>query len=224
MEKTTREEINKLITLALSISVIILVYLNNTADTNYTNLNNSYNKQLQRNTNLENYYYDIVENQSDTISILIKENELLVLYVKRYHNKTTQQNNTINKLKVESNQCKASLNHLLYNSSLISTKTNYEDVMKFARNDDTKYYEWTNEYDCKSFTEDFIKNSISNGLYSCFARMHFTNGDWHAIAQYNTNRGIIYIEPQSGEQINLKEGMNYAEHTVDFWTDCIGGK
>ena len=215
-------ESNKLITLALAIAVICLIYIDTTASNQITQLNNSYYAQLNKNNHLENYYFNITEQQSNIISELIEENENLSQNITIQAIKINNISKQLINSEIKTVQYKY-LSDKLTNEKIIKTPK-YEDVIKFAREDNTKYNTGTREYDCKSFTEDFIKNSISNNLYACFAIIYFTNGDGHAVAQYNTDKGKIYIDPQSGEQIKLKKGMSYIGYTVSHWTDCIGEK
>jgi len=214
----------KKIQLGLSIAVIVLISLYHTAEVKLNQSEqqiHSFNNSLNRETHLSEYYYTITEKQTKTIDELIEENVHLSNNITFQAIKINNLSNQLAESEIKLAQYKYLADKLTQERLFKTPK--YEDVIKFARADQTKYNKWTKEYDCKSFAEEFIKNSINKGLYACFARVHFTNGDWHAVVEYNTNKGKIYIEPQSGEVIKLRKGMNYIKYTVDHWTDCIGG-
>ena len=66
-----------------------------------------------------------------------------------------------------------------------------------------------NTYNCQNFSADVIANAAKLKIRCAFVTVD-EESSGHAIIAFNTtDRGIIYIEPQSDEEVNLRVGRRY---------------
>jgi len=89
----------------------------------------------------------------------------------------------------------------------------FEDLKKFVEEDDTDKFEWKEKvFTCVEFTNRFIMNFAKHGYFSCHAYVEFEDGGHAIVAVNTTDKGIVYIEPQSDRIIfSLNAGENYCE-------------
>jgi hypothetical protein len=85
----------------------------------------------------------------------------------------------------------------------------YDEAIAFIDSDRTDENEYTDDYVCYDFTADFNANAFQMGYRCGFVYMEFHDGA-HAIACFNTtDRGLIYIEPQTDEIVVVAVGRVY---------------
>ncbi|MBT8171904.1 hypothetical protein KJN74_03435 [Candidatus Bathyarchaeota archaeon] len=91
----------------------------------------------------------------------------------------------------------------------------YNEAITFLNSDKTDQNEYsTPDYVCYDFTADFNKNAQEAGYRCGFVYIEFTDSA-HAIVCFNTtDRGLIYIEPQTDEIIELTIGQLYLDSTI----------
>jgi len=92
----------------------------------------------------------------------------------------------------------------------------YKELKSFIAADKTDANQYiVNVYVCHDFAADVKANAASQKKFRCaYVYMDF-NDSAHAIVAFNTtDKGIIYIEPQSDEEVNLQVGWHY-------WTQCV---
>ncbi len=90
----------------------------------------------------------------------------------------------------------------------------YDEAIAFIDSDETDENEYTNDYVCYDFTADFNGNASQAGYRCGFAYIEFFNGA-HAITCFNTtDRGLIYIEPQTDEIVTVAIGQSYSGHII----------
>jgi len=89
----------------------------------------------------------------------------------------------------------------------------YSEALAFIQSDTTDQHTYTPDYVCYDFTADF-KNAFQQGYRCGFVYIEFTNSA-HAIACFNTtDRGLIYVEPQNDEIVELTVGGTYLDYVI----------
>ena len=116
---------------------------------------------------------------------------------------------------------KAKVEELDYIKSKFLITPSFSDLQSFIARDNTNTLQYVNNtFTCLDFSNTFVNNFAKEGYYSCVATLVFNGGKLsHAIVSVNTtDRGLIYVEPQSdGIITNLKVDDNYCS-LVDW--DC----
>ncbi|MCW4021761.1 MAG: hypothetical protein NWF02_01170 [Candidatus Bathyarchaeota archaeon] len=91
----------------------------------------------------------------------------------------------------------------------------YDEAVSFIDSDLTDENEYSDDYVCYDFTSDFNANAEEQGFRCGFVYMTFFDGA-HAIACFNTvDEGIIYVEPQTDEIVDLEVGQIYNGDVVE---------
>ena len=86
----------------------------------------------------------------------------------------------------------------------------YAEAIAFIDSDRTDENEYTDDYVCYDFTADFDSNAFQMGYRCGFVYIEFPDSA-HAIACFNTtDRGLIYIEPQNDEIVDVAVGRLYS--------------
>jgi predicted nucleic acid-binding Zn-ribbon protein len=86
----------------------------------------------------------------------------------------------------------------------------YAEAIDFINSDRTDENEYTEDYVCYDFTADFNTNAFQMGYRCGFVYIEFPYSA-HAIACFNTtDRGLIYIEPQTDEIVYVAVGRMYS--------------
>ena len=92
----------------------------------------------------------------------------------------------------------------------------YQQLKAFIAADrtDTNAYV-LDSYVCEDFSFDVKTHAMQQKFRCAYVSIRFIGDKAHAIVAFNTtDRGIIYIEPQSDEEVNLQAGKHY-------WTQCV---
>ncbi len=86
-------------------------------------------------------------------------------------------------------------------------------ISKDKTNEDKNYTE--GKYECVNFAKDVNNNAESNALRCAFVKIRFNSGETHSLVAFNTtDKGLIHIEPQTDQEVNLTIGK-------DYWSECI---
>ena len=114
-------------------------------------------------------------------------------------------NTTINKiimLKIDGKQ-------ILHNPT-------HDEAMDFIKNDETDKNSYDdNYYNCGHFSRDFNNEAEQNGLICAYVEISLNGSVPHAIVAFNTtDQGLVFIEPQTDEIVNLQINL-------DYWNECI---
>jgi hypothetical protein len=90
----------------------------------------------------------------------------------------------------------------------------YQEALQFISSDQTDKNQYNQSYTCINFANDFVNNAL-NQRYRCgFVLIDFPES-CHAIACFNTSdRGLIFVEPQTDELVTLSTGQQYTGKTV----------
>ncbi len=92
----------------------------------------------------------------------------------------------------------------------------YDMVMGFLEADPTidRRYDIDN-YNCTDFSADVKANAAREGIRCAYVNIYFPNLLGHAIVAFNTtDKGLIFIEPQTGGEVDLRVGRSYYESLI----------
>jgi len=97
----------------------------------------------------------------------------------------------------------------------------YDETLQFIASDQTDKNDYDEDsYYCFHFTADVEKNAFKQGYRCGFVYMEFSLASAHAIVCFNTtDQGLIFIEPQTDEIVNVAVGEFY--ECVEFWVGTI---
>jgi len=93
----------------------------------------------------------------------------------------------------------------------------YREVKAFLAADKTDARTYVDDsYVCEDFSLDVKIHAMQQKIRCAFVSIRFVGDNaGHAIVAFDTtDMGIIYIEPQSDEEVNLQVGKHY-------WTQCL---
>jgi len=93
----------------------------------------------------------------------------------------------------------------------------YAQLRAFITADATDLNEYVNDtYVCEDYSYDVIMHALAQKIRCAYVSIRFRgDNSGHAIVAFNTtDRGLVYIEPQSDEEVNLHAGWEY-------WTECV---
>ena len=163
-------------------------------------------------------------NNINKINFNLKENiSNLTVIVDDFENKNNKLTNDVQSYKNVLNEQIEKYN----NNFKINMNPTLEEVKSFIRSDKTDRKKWVADvYDCTQFGNEVIRNARNNGIYGCTVEIDLDtdrDGDvdaGHINIVFNTSdRGLVYIEPQSDRIVEMYVGMNYADilgHNVMF--------
>ncbi len=90
----------------------------------------------------------------------------------------------------------------------------YDEAIAFIESDETDQNEYTPDYVCYDFTADFSSNATQEGYRCGFVYIEFVSSA-HAIACFNTtDMGLIFVEPQNDEIVDVAVGQPYLGHII----------
>lgn len=139
-------------------------------------------------------------------------------------NQSMKLNKSVNSLiatLTEVEQRKQELERVVYKDNKISLQPSYRTVKQFIRSDDTDKLEWSNNFDCSEFSRRFIANFRKQGYFACVTELDFDDSAHDIVAINTSDRGIIFVEPQSDTIITQEElqvGVNYCD-LVNWYCD-----
>jgi hypothetical protein len=86
----------------------------------------------------------------------------------------------------------------------------YDQIEKFLETDKTDQNTYNiKTYNCQNFCADVITNAAKQGVRVAYVSIDFKDSG-HAIIAFNTlDRGLIYIEPQTDEEVDLTAGKYF---------------
>ena len=122
----------------------------------------------------------------------------------------TQVQNSLDNLQVNYDRLTSGYGYVLRDPT-------YQEVKAFIAADTTNSNAYVNDtYVCEDFSKDVKTHAMQHKFRCAYVSIRFYDGNGaHAIVAFNTtDRGIIYIEPQSDEEVNLRAGYHY-------WTQCV---
>lgn len=75
---------------------------------------------------------------------------------------------------------------------------NQQDVINFIERDKTNLIQYTEDFDCKDFSETLVKNAVGFDAYPVGVGWSGDNGiTFHMFVAFETSDGIVWVEPQN---------------------------
>jgi len=89
----------------------------------------------------------------------------------------------------------------------------YSEMNEFLKEDATDknaYIEGS--YTCTDYAADLNNNAAQAGYNAAYAYIEYPDGTGHAIAAFQTvDKGLLFIEPQYDEEVQVVIGSSYSE-------------
>lgn len=91
----------------------------------------------------------------------------------------------------------------------------YHEVLQLVASDRTELNTYAEgSYACAKFAADFKSNAVKAGYNCGYVFVLFPDGKSHALNAFNTtDRGLVFIEPQSDAVVSLNIGQPYWDRT-----------
>jgi len=85
----------------------------------------------------------------------------------------------------------------------------FQELRDFILRDPTNRNKFVlNQYECRHFATDVNNNAETEGLRCAFVLLCYDRGQ-HAVVAFETDRGLVYIEPQTDAAIHPEVGGEY---------------
>jgi len=86
----------------------------------------------------------------------------------------------------------------------------FQEMKDFILKDTTSRKQFIlNKYECRHFAADVNNNAEAAGIRCALVLLCYSNGQHAVVAFETTDRGLIYIEPQTDEAIRPEVGGTY---------------
>ncbi len=94
--------------------------------------------------------------------------------------------------------------------TIVLKNPTFQDLKDFILRDPTNRNEFVlNQYECRHFATEVNNNAEANGLRVAFVLLGYDRGQHAVIAFDTTDRGLVYIEPQTDARIHPEVGGKY---------------
>jgi len=91
----------------------------------------------------------------------------------------------------------------------------FRELRDFILRDPTSRNKFVlNEYECRHFATEVNNNAEAEGLRAAFVLLGFDRGQHAVVAFDTTDRGLVYIEPQTDARIHPEVGSKYQEKEI----------
>jgi len=101
----------------------------------------------------------------------------------------------------------------------------YQEVVRFVASDLTDQRPYDRSWACVAFAKEFRSNANKAGLKCAYVVVYFPEGYSHALNGFNTtDRGLVFVEPQSDEVFSLVVGEPYwnrARYMAPEYNDTV---
>ena len=125
--------------------------------------------------------------------------------------------NILNTSSLDINELIETINSIKYGDKYKLHDPSFSEVIEFLSNDktDENNYSEAERYSCIHFSRDINNISENLGIRCAYVVITMTDTSKHAIVAFNTSdKGIVYFEPQTDEQVLLEKGK-------DYWKECL---
>ena len=96
------------------------------------------------------------------------------------------------------------------NNTIVVENPTFQEVKDFILKDTTSRKQFVlDQYECRHFATEVDNNAEAAGLRAGFVLIGFERGQHAVIAFDTTDRGLIYIEPQTDAVVDVKVGGKY---------------
>jgi hypothetical protein len=89
----------------------------------------------------------------------------------------------------------------------------YSEIKRFIKEDDTDKNEYVEgSYSCTDYAAGLNNNAAQLGYNAAYVYISYADGTGHAITAFQTvDKGLIFIEPQFDDEVQVVTGSSYAE-------------
>ena len=109
----------------------------------------------------------------------------------------------------------SSQNGIPGNQTIELINPTFEEVKDFILKDTTSHKPFViNKYECRHFATDVNNNAEAAGIRCAFILLCYRNGQHAVVAFETTDRGMIYIEPQTDAAIQPEVGGQYQNQEI----------
>ncbi len=96
------------------------------------------------------------------------------------------------------------------NQTITFKNPTFQELRDFILKDPTSRNEFVlNQYECRHFATDINNNAEANGLRCAFVLLCYDRGQHAIVAFDTTDRGLVYVEPQTDARIHPEVGGKY---------------
>lgn len=93
---------------------------------------------------------------------------------------------------------------------IVLKNPSFKELRDFILNDTTSRNKFLlNQYECRHFATEVVNNAEAGGLRAAFVLLGYDRGQHAVVAFDTTDRGLVYIEPQTDAAIHPEVGGNY---------------
>ena len=94
--------------------------------------------------------------------------------------------------------------------TIVLKNPTFEELKDFILKDPTSHNEFVlNQYECRHFATEVDNNAEAEGLRCAFVLLGFERGQHAIVAFDTTDKGLVYIEPQTDARIHPEVGGKY---------------
>ncbi|MFA5367450.1 MAG: hypothetical protein WC333_06195 [Dehalococcoidia bacterium] len=88
----------------------------------------------------------------------------------------------------------------------------YSELKQFIKEDDTDKNEYMDgTFTCSDFAASLNNNAVQLGYNAAYVYIAYPDGSGHAINAFKTvDKGLIFIEPQFDDEVQVEIGSSYA--------------
>ena len=163
-------------------------------------------------TNINKLNNQLIKSQNQTI--ISKNNEI------EYYNQTLNEQTRLTHFYIDESKYYASLDNKF------GMTPRWSDVESFLKNNLINKNKWDEDkYDCTAFTNDLIIEALNNNIFMCTVEIEWKDGGHIIVAVNTSDKGLIYIEPQTDNVIDLSLGLNghsgFPDNFVMSYDSCF---
>jgi len=93
---------------------------------------------------------------------------------------------------------------------IVLKNPNFQELRDFILRDPTSRNKFAlNKYECRHFATEVNNNAEAEGLRAAFVLLGYERGQHAVVAFDTTDRGMVYIEPQTDARIHPEVGGEY---------------
>lgn len=113
-------------------------------------------------------------------------------------------------LTIQSNNVSSVESVTSVNQTIVLKNPTFQELKDFILKDPLSRKQFVlNEYECRHFATNVVNAAVTEGLMVGFVLLCFDQGQHGVVAFNTTDRGLIYIEPQTDAAIEPKVGRKY---------------
>ncbi len=97
------------------------------------------------------------------------------------------------------------------------TDPTYRQMQSFLSRDrtDSKQYV-ADEYECRHFAQDVCNKAEAEDIRCAYVSISFPSSGHAIVAFHTVDRGLVYVEPQTDDEMSLRVGIHYWQSGGNF--------